>query len=83
MANISSDTDGFFVQLDTTGVGPCSGGSVFFTVGNQPSTSADGLNRAVSMASLAFAMDLYVHIHNYDSDNCAGASYIRISKTKF
>ena len=83
LANISSGADGFYVQVDGSGTGPCSGGSVFFTVGNQPSSSIEALNRAVSIAMLAFTMDLNVQIHNYSSDNCAGASYIRITKTEF
>ena len=83
MANISSNVDGFYLNVGGGGTGPCNTGSIFFKTENMPNQSQEALNRAVSMASMAFAMDLYVQIHNYTDDDCHGASYIRISKTKF
>lgn len=83
MANISSNIDGFYLNLDGNGVGPCVGSPIFFKADIMPNQSKEALNRAVTLASMAFSMDLYVQIHNYTDDNCYGASYIRISKTKF
>jgi len=83
MANISGNVDGFYLNLDGSGTGPCVGTPIFFKVEKMPGQSKEALNRAVSLASMAFMMDLYVQIHNYSDDDCYGASYIRISKTKF
>lgn len=83
MANISSNVDGLYLNLNGTGTGVCVGMPIFFKVENMPGQSKDAMNRAVTMASMAFSMDLYVQIHNYNDDDCNGASYIRISKTPF
>jgi len=82
LANIASNVDKFHVDL-AGGTGPCAGTVVQFKVQDQPGNSIEALNRAVTLASMAFSMDLYVQIHNYTNDNCSGASFIRISKTPF
>ena len=82
IANISSDNDGLYLTL-VGGTGDCAGKTVFFKKENQPNESIEALNRAVSLAMLAFVSDMYVQIYNYDDDDCNGVSYIRVKKTLF
>jgi len=82
IANISSNDDGLYLTV-SGGDGVCAKGSIFFKAENMPNQSTDALNRAMSLAMLAFTADYYVQLYNYIDDNCHGITYIRIQKNPF
>jgi Family of unknown function (DUF5992) len=76
--NTASNQTSFAVAVQG-GSGPCSGSAnIVFPLSAAP--DADTLKRAYAAALMAFALGLHVSIHNYSSDACTGASYIRVSQ---
>ena len=73
VANTSSNTKVFFIRIKG-GVGPCA--NKFMTFPASKSQSPESYERAFSIALAATASGKRIRVHNYDDNDCNGASFI-------